>query len=103
MMFSLLQEIYRILESPGFILSAILVSCAVKTYLLHILIPQGLRSAPLNKSWLFLLGTVIGSMFGDLAWIMKLMRQLVFMDMPYGVYIFFVRLSWAFLILQYQS
>jgi transcriptional regulator with PAS, ATPase and Fis domain len=98
-----LHEIHAIIENPLFILTAILVSFAVKTYLLGLLIPQGLRTTPLNKPWLFLLGTLIGSMFGDLAWIMKLMRQLVFPDVPYAAYIFFVRLSWAFLILQYQS
>lgn len=98
-----LEEIHALLGGPGFILTAILLSFGVKTYLLHLLIPQGLRTTPLNLPWLFLLGALIGSMFGDLAWIVKLTRQLAFPEMPYEVYIFFVRLSWAFLIVQYQS
>ncbi len=84
-------------------MTATLISFAVKTYLLKLIIPQGLRTTPLNKPWLFLLCTLIGSMFGDLAWIVKFARQLAFPDMPYGVYTFFVRISWTFLILQYQS
>jgi len=99
----ILHEIHGLIGSPVFILAAILISFTVKTYLLRLLIPQGLRTAPLNKPWLFLLGALIGSMFGDLAWIVKLIRQLAFNDIPYTTYIFFVRLSWAFLILQYQS
>src|SRR5271154_98219 len=98
-----LQEIHYILGSPLFILIAILISLTVKIYLLRLLIPKTFHTMPLNKTLLFLLGTLIGSLFGDVAWILKLMRQLVFPDMPYTFYIFFVRISWAFLILQYQS
>lgn len=99
----LLHEIHFVISSPGFLLTAILISFAVKTYLLHILIPQGLRTVPLNKPWLFLLGALLGSMFGDIAWVVKLVRQIWLHDIPYNTLIFFVRLSWAFLVLQYQS
>jgi transcriptional regulator with PAS, ATPase and Fis domain len=99
----LLDEIHNICGSPFFILSAIGISLAVKIYLLRLLVPKVIHTTPLNKTLLFLLGTLTGSMFGDLAWILKLMRQLALPDIPYSSYIFFVRLSWAFLILQYQS
>lgn len=98
-----LHELYQILKTPGFILIAILISFAVKMYLLQLLVRQILRTTSINKPWLFLLGTIIGSLLGDFTWILKITRQMALYDMPYMLYIFFVRLSWAFLILQYQS
>jgi hypothetical protein len=97
-----LNELYLILRTPGFILTTILISFVVKIYLLNLLI-RHVRKASLSKTWLFLLGTLIGSLCADFTWILKLTRQMGMYDMPYTVYISFVRVSWAFLILQYQS
>jgi transcriptional regulator with PAS, ATPase and Fis domain len=98
-----LHELYLILRTPEFILTAILISFAVKIYLLNLLMRRVIRTISINKTWLFLLGTLVGSMFGDFTWILKLTRQMGMYDMPYTLYISFVRISWAFLILQYQS
>jgi hypothetical protein len=98
-----IHELYLILQAPGFILTAILISFSVKLYLLNLLMQRVMHTISVNKTWIFLLGTLIGSMFGDFTWILKLTRQMGMFDMPYTLYIFFVRLSWAFLILQYQS
>ncbi len=95
--------IYSIIHSPSFILAAIVSSFVVKIYLLTILIPHGLRSRTIQKPWLFLLGVLIGSMFGDIAWIVKLLGDIHIVSFDYSVLIFFVRLSWSFLIIQYQS
>ena len=43
------------------------------------------------------------SMFGDIAWIIKLLREIAFPHIPYLTVIFFIRIAWAFVILQYQS
>jgi transcriptional regulator with PAS, ATPase and Fis domain len=98
-----LHELYLILQTPGFILTTIVISLLVKIYLLHLLVRHVIGNVSLNKTWLFLFGTLIGSIYGDLTWILKLTRQLGIFDMPYTAYISFVRVSWAFLILQYQS
>lgn len=98
-----IHELYLILRAPGFILSAILISFIVKLYLLNLLMRRVIHTTSGNKTWLFLLGTLIGSMLGDFTWTLKLTRQMGMYDMPYTIYISFVRVSWAFLILQYQS
>ena len=46
---------------------------------------------------------LIGSMAGELAWVIKLFRLFFAPIIPYGLIIFFVRIAWAFLILQYQA
>ncbi|HZW60970.1 MAG TPA: sigma 54-interacting transcriptional regulator [Candidatus Babeliales bacterium] len=71
--------------------------------MLKILVPHGLRSSTTHKPWLFLLGVLIGSMFGDFAWIIKLLHEVNIVSYSYSVFVFFARISWAFLIIQYQS
>ena len=91
------------ISSPLFLLVAIILSFSVKIYFLSILIPQGLRAAKIQKYWIFLLGVLIGSMFGDIAWIVKLLRELWVPDASYSLVTFFIRIAWGFLIIQYQS
>ena len=91
------------LKSPALLLAVVLLSFFVKTYLLKLLVPSGFQSLTLKQSWLFLLGTLIGTMFGDLAWIIKLVREMHIATISYGTLVFFIRISWAFLVLQYQS
>lgn len=98
-----LHTLYSTIASPQFLLATIVISFSVKTYFLSILIPQGLRSTTIQKPWWFLLGILAGSMFGDIAWVIKLFRELVYPSASYGIITFFIRLAWGFLILQYQS
>lgn len=100
---TLFQHIFEYIKAPQFLLSAIVISFCVKVYLLRVLIPQGFKTSPLNRPWLFLLGTLIGSMFGDIAWIIKLLREITLHSISYLTVLFSVRISWSFLILQYQS
>jgi len=98
------ETIYNTIASPQFLLATITISFSVKTYFLSILIPQGLKSSHIQKPWWFLLGVLFGSMFGDIAWMIKLFRELWFpYSNNYGLITFFIRLAWGFLILQYQS
>lgn len=98
-----LELFFEALASPHVLLSAILVSFSVKIYFLCILIPKGLRAQKIHIPWMFLLGIIIGSMFGDIAWIVKLFREIWWPDSSYKAVTFLVRLAWGFLILQYQS
>ena len=99
-----LSEIfYNTFASAYFLLAAIIISFSVKSYFLSILIPQGLRSPKIEKPWFFLLGILAGSMFGDVAWMVKLLREIWFHSWNYVVVTFFIRIAWAFLIIQYQS
>ncbi len=102
-MTNLLIFFYHSIQSPPFLLYVIIISLGVKTYFLTSLIPRGLYSQRFYKPWIFLLGTLIGSMFGDLAWSIKLMREIIWPSTSYSVVTFFIRLAWCFLIWQYQS
>lgn len=98
-----LEIFFEALASPHVLLSTIFISFSVKTYFLWILIPKGLRALKIHIPWVFLLGIMIGSMFGDIAWIIKLFREIWWPDSGYALVTFFIRLAWGFLIIQYQS
>ncbi len=95
--------LYNTIATPSFILTAIVLSFSVKIYLLKLLIPQGLRPSTIQKPLLFLLCVLLGSMFGDIAWIIKLLRKIIVTDIPYSSFVFLMRISWALLVVQYQS
>ncbi len=102
-MLDIVKNLYTLFNCPQFLLFAILFSVGIKCYFLRLLIPQGLRFRAALKPWMLLLGVVIGSMFGDVAWLLKLIRILFIPDIPYPLLITVVRISWGLLIIQYQS
>ncbi len=95
--------IYECINTPFFVCATIALSCVIKLYLLTIIVPLGLQVKIIHKPLLFLLGTLIGSIFGDVSWILKLVRTTELAPIPFSALIFWIRLSWALLILQYQS
>lgn len=102
-MINLLETCWNTVSNGHFLLITILLSVSCKLYFLGILIPKGLRASKIQKPWLYLLGILIGSLFGDIAWIVKLIREMWIPTISYGVITFFIRIAWGFLILQYQS
>lgn len=84
-------------------LAIITISFLIKAYLFNMLIPSGFQNLTIKRPWLFLLGTLLGTAMGDLAWIIKLLRETGFLTISYPTLVFFMRISWAFLIIQYQS
>ncbi len=100
---SLLLFFYDLLSAPHLLLIVIIVAVTFKIHFVKKLIPLGLRSTTSKKMLIFLLGTIIGSLFGDLAWIIKLLRTISFPEISYHTVLFFIRVSWAFLIMQYYS
>ncbi|HSW74200.1 MAG TPA: hypothetical protein VLG71_03505, partial [Candidatus Limnocylindria bacterium] len=102
-MIDIILSMYSFINAPTFVLAAIACSFLVKIYLLTLLIPYGLRTPKIHRSWIFLVGVLVGSMFGDITWIIKLIRQLSLISLHYPLLIFFVRISWAMTVLQYQS
>lgn len=91
------------LQSSELLLIIITTSFLLKLYLIRLLIRSGLKKLTIKHSWLLLVGTLIGTFFGDLAWIIKLSREMDVITFPYTTLVFFIRISWGFLILQYQS
>lgn len=64
---------------------------------------QGLRSSQIKRPLFYLLLTLIGGMFSDIAWIISCSHKLFFANHSYGPVLFFIRLSWTWAIVQYQS
>ncbi len=95
--------LYSTIASAHFLLGVIIISFFVKIYFLTLLTLQGFIPLTTRKPLIFLLGTLAGSMFGDIAWIIKLIREILIPNSSYTMVIFSVRIAWAFLIVQYQS
>ncbi|HEV2601022.1 MAG TPA: hypothetical protein VGT41_01870, partial [Candidatus Babeliales bacterium] len=102
-MIYILNPISEIIRSDSFALTVLILSFTTKIYLLKKLIPLGLTSSVIRTPWFLLLGILVGSSFGDIAWITKLIHKLFFFEKPYALVIFWTRISWAFVIIQYQS
>src|SRR5258708_2880634 len=94
---------FTLLNTPQFLFFTIAISLVIKTILLYILIPQAFRSPSTQKTCIFLITVLIGSMAGELSWQLKLSRYLFAPIIPYSAIIFFIRIAWAFLIVQYQT
>ncbi len=95
--------LYSAIASAQFLLGVIIISFLVKIYFLTLLSLQGFIPLSTRKPWIFLLGTLAGSMVGDVAWILKLIREILVPNSSYLLVTFFIRIAWAFLIIQYQS
>lgn len=103
-MFNILCNVYNFfISTPLFILITIIFSFIAKLYLLAILVPSGLRSSTIPKPWIFLIGVLFSSLFGDIAWITKLLPEVEWLDITYATFITWKRISWGFMIVQYQS
>ncbi|HEV2601203.1 MAG TPA: hypothetical protein VGT41_02805, partial [Candidatus Babeliales bacterium] len=102
-MMNVLNFIGEIIKSNGFALTVLISSSIIKIYLLKKLIPLGFTSSVIRIPWFLLLSILIGSLFGDIAWVIKLIHKLFLFDKPYTIVVFWTRISWAFVIIQYQS
>lgn len=95
--------IFNLLNTPHFLFCTILIALIIKAVLLYLLIPQAFKSPSTQKTCIFLITVLIGSMAGELSWQFKLSRYLFAPIIPYSAIIFFIRVAWAFLIIQYQA
>lgn len=95
--------ILNLLNTPHFLLFTISIALVIKSILLYILIPQAFKSPSTQKTCIFLITVLIGSMAGEVSWQFKLFRYLFAPIIPYSAIIFFIRIAWACLIIQYQS
>lgn len=98
-----MMDILRFLNTPAFLFFTIFISIFLKILLLIIIVPQTFR-APKNKknTCLFLIIVLLCSIIGELTWEIKLFRLIFLPLIPYSFILFCVRISWGFLIPQYQ-
>jgi hypothetical protein len=55
------------------------------------------------RSWLFFVIFVASAIFVDLSWILKATRTSFFPAIDYKIYLFFIRIAWGCMALQYQA
>jgi sigma-54-interacting transcriptional regulator/regulatory Fis family protein len=61
------------------------------------------KSSPAFYSWLFFITFVISASFVDFAWIIKSIKSTIFPDLDYRTGLFFLRIAWGCMALQYQA
>lgn len=102
-MFTVLSSIESILGSHSFLLFINTTAFILKFCLLVILIKRSPQIKSANKTLILLMLILIGSMVVDSAWILKISRDLFIPSLDYRFAIFWIRISWAFDMMQYQS
>ena len=99
----MITTVHFFLNTPTFLLIMIFISLLLKTILLSMLASSLFRSRIIIQPCLFLMTVLIASMVGEIAWSVRLCRNLFFPEIPFSITVFFVRIAWAFLLVQYQS
>lgn len=93
---------YTILQSPYFLFSVLCFAIGVKFHYVAQLVLTLWKKNIILQPLLFLLISMTSALICDVAWLIKLSQSL-FISMPYFVVVFFIRIAWAFLAIQYQS
>jgi DNA-binding NtrC family response regulator len=86
-----------------FLLPATLVSFILKVIILIILLKKAIALKTVVKQFYFLLAILIGNIFSDLAWIVKLSQILFIPQLNYQIVLFIIRIAWIFFLVQFQS
>ena len=98
-----LEYIEYFFGSYPFIFATTCGSFILKACLLIALLRKTIGSATVERPLIFLLATLIGNMFSDFAWMIKLTQTLFIPQLSYSIVLFFIRIAWVFFIIQYQS
>lgn len=98
-----LEFIESVLSSFYFILVATSLSFLLKLGILIVLVTKTVRMNRIVRPLFFLSAILIGNMFSDLAWILKLSHLLFLPQLSYQLVLFIIRIAWVFFIVQYQS
>ena len=68
-----------------------------------VLIKKTTGSNEIIRQLFFLFAILVGNMFSDLAWIVKLSQILFIPQLSYKIVLFIIRIAWVFLLVQFQS
>ena len=90
------------LQSPVFLALSLIASSSIKIIYVKKLLSIYLRSVHILYPLIFLFTAVVSAFFCDLAWFIKLLRMVI-PTISYPTVIFFIRLAWAALIVQYAA
>jgi transcriptional regulator with GAF, ATPase, and Fis domain len=104
MLTSLLNFVETTVGSQSFVLAATSIAFTLKAYLLFTLISRSQYVTNARRLWFLLILILISSMIVDSSWILKLIHSIFFpANDYYQLRIFWVRISWAFFVIQYQA
>jgi len=92
-----------IVTQQYFLLMVTSVAFALKSFFLAALVRYGLRSSKMRASLVLLSCVVFSTIVSDVSWIIMLARKLSLISIQYQVGTFFIRISWAFYIVQYHG
>jgi transcriptional regulator of aromatic amino acid metabolism len=98
-----LEFLESILSSFYFILLSTSLSFLLKLGFLIALIRKMLRMQTVARPLFFLFAILVGNMFSDLSWVLKLSQLLFLPQISYQIVLFVIRIAWVFFIVQYQS
>lgn len=98
-----LEYLESILGSFYFILPATFLSFLLKLGILIALIRKTVEMDRIARPLFFLFAILVGNMFSDLAWVLKLSQLLFFPQLSYQIVLFVIRIAWVFFLVQYQS
>lgn len=103
-MMYVLETIIKLLSSIPFLFFAETISLLLKSYIIvKLFLHRAEKNTPFQQAWFLLVLILTGSILEDLAWIIRLLQLSFIPNLDYRIIIFFVRLAWAFTIVQYQS
>jgi transcriptional regulator of aromatic amino acid metabolism len=94
--------ILNFIASDKMLLFCAIIGILIKTYLLYFSSRYALKSRQFNSSFLIFLLIIIGTIFEDLAWSLKLLRSFGVIT-NYNLVVFIIRLAWVFCIIHYQA
>lgn len=97
------EYIESVLSSFYFIFFIAFISFVLKSCILAVLLKKTIYSQKTERPLVFLNLILIGNMFSDLAWIVKLSQLLFLPLLSYKIVLFVIRIAWVFFIIQYQS
>lgn len=102
-MILLLESICYVIGTPYFLFIVEVLSSIVKLYFLFFLIGNAYRSQKITFPLGSLLVLLFSGFLGDCVWLIKLYRELWNPHIDYRFVLFFIRLAWAFHIIQFQA
>lgn len=97
-----ITSLYTTVQSPYLLLAVLSFAVAVKGHYIYHLAPRVISRDFSPMPLLFLFSAMVSALFCDISWFISLTQSL-FVPFSYSIVVFFIRIAWAFLIMQYYS
>ncbi len=99
---NIFNQIHYLLESSSFLMMLFIASISLKLYILISVFRR--RTTQTSKiAYYSLIGVLIGSLVQDTEWAFMLFKKIFLDDMELRFFMFWRRMSWAAVTIQYQS